>query len=796
MTAKSDKIKANIAASKAKGAATKAAKEAAANKQQSTAEKSGGRFVDPKTGDLVTVGLSPSGGRNISLTLGETLGLSDSVSATRVTRSGGASSQSSAQVFSSLIKKKETKTLTKEEKTNKKGGRDLSVTLEEDLRVGETKGGGAVAPFGGAFVAGAVALFGGSPDKGFRAEVKSNEPHLVKEERNVLDDLREGAIGFGEVIKNFAAEGLEAELSRGSGTVASSGGQVAIIDPFTKELVKETKKQITPNTLPQKLFEGRFDEINLEDPKTIGQGVGFGALLAAPPAGAKSVVKIVENIAVKGSKGAAKSFDDFLKGIGETTGLQRIFTPIEKTIVGPLLPKNPKVINPATGKSYKFSKTIETEPPLTGKDVFISTGGTESAPSSIKLLKTGKPDTVFGPKLKNPVDEFKNVGDKPVFSPKSVDIKGSLGAKQIKDLGVKPDIGSDFRFSSNLKTAKQKSTFNEMVLQGGIKETAKGQTTELSNILKGSGKILEDIKKPPSVFAQTKAEKIPDLIGKRNTGTPQTPFKFGPEPPTKGGAGGAGKGAAILKDVRETVITKEVNKLLQKEMDILFKGPRFTGGVSGVAPQVLTTKNEFSGPKSKGKLTFQDEIQTTLNPKKDKVISASMVGIAFADTVSFKQGKKQQGGLVSGIKFKDEFNTVKITKQKGGIDETFRFKERFSFKLDTPTPLIPDTELPPPPPFTPPPPARPPVLVGPFPRGISLASFAGGRSKSSRKSFLGFGISKNINVGDLPTFSRVGRSKKVFGAVSKEDKRVQDMLFGKPKRKSKKSKKKGRGKKK
>ena len=50
-TIKHKKIEANIAASKAAGAATKAAKEKAAGEQKETALKSGGRFQE---GDTIT----------------------------------------------------------------------------------------------------------------------------------------------------------------------------------------------------------------------------------------------------------------------------------------------------------------------------------------------------------------------------------------------------------------------------------------------------------------------------------------------------------------------------------------------------------------------------------------------------------------------------------------------------------------------------------------------------------------------------------------------------------------------
>ncbi len=849
--------------------------------QKQLAQSGGGKFRDRETGDIVQV--NPTGGRAISLTINENLAIGDTVSGTRITRRPDVGITKTTRFSSAPTITKQTKTqgapveaITKQ---NKKGGRDLSLTLNEKVAFNDPSSSkGAAAPFGPSFIAGATALFGGGTS-GFRTEVKRNV-NVPEENRDILNELKENVIGVSEELRNFALEGFQAEISRGPGVIATSGGQAVAVDPTVKELHEQAEALKIPDTFTEKISEGRFEDIDINDPRTAGQISSIPLLALGPKTGGESLVSVGSKLAVKQSKAAVVAVNKFFKEAGDTLGFQRIFVPVEKTVIGPLLPKDPKVINPLTGKAYKFSKTIKEEPPLTGKDIFISTGGTEEAPTALRILKTGKPDPVFGPKLKDPVKEVTPTGEqRPTLTPDEINIKGQLGPIAKAGLDVK-QVGG-FQFTSRGKpSAFSKKVFSTGIQKGQGVEVAKGETAPLSAILEGnigqftrgktvtkvttltpkegtatlpgkakeldtlnlgpykividktanepliiSGlgkqtklgslvgpptkgsqviKLTEDVKIPPtkksqSVFVQTKAEKIiPDFIGPKQPRPfkkPSSPFPTDAFETSKGIAGGTGKAKSVFSkpqaaEIRQTEVTKAINELRQRDMDILFKGPRFSGKLGGAAPQITTTRNEFSTPPQNTKLNFQDEIQTQLNPKRDKQISAGITGISFSDSVSIKKSQKQQQGLVSGLQFRDNVITTKTTSTPR-LTESLRIKEGFDFKLTPGTGIFPDPELPPPPPpFVPgPDPKLPPPVFGGVPVGISLSQFASGGKARTSKRFIGFGISSDITIKNLGFSSKVGRSSKVFTTVRKADAKLQEQLFGKPKRKKSKSKK-------
>lgn len=56
---------------------------------------------------------------------------------------------------------------------------------------------------------------------------------------------------------------------------------------------------------------------------------------------------------------------------------------------------------------------------------------------------------------------------------------------------------------------------------------------------------------------------------------------------------------------------------------------------------------------------------------------------------------------------------------------------------------------------------------------------------SVKKSFAAYGISSDINIKTLPTYSRYSSGTGIFKAQSNEDKRIQNLFYGKPRKKSK-----------
>lgn len=82
-----------------------------------------------------------------------------------------------------------------------------------------------------------------------------------------------------------------------------------------------------------------------------------------------------------------------------------------------------------------------------------------------------------------------------------------------------------------------------------------------------------------------------------------------------------------------------------------------------------------------------------------------------------------------------------------------------------------------------------------FPPYFPSAFFGSGgyESPSSlKKGFAAYGISSDINIKTLPTYSRYSSATNIFKDQAKEDKRIQNIFYGKPRKKSKSKKSKGK----
>jgi len=824
--------------SKAKAAAAVATQQA--NKglsQKQLAEKYGGKYQE---GDKIVQVGSPVPGRALSIELSERLSFSDKVAS--VTQQQAVISERreerSKQIQTEeqrIIKSKEEGLTTRVFKTPTKEaeGKKLSITLNESLGFGDREQSpgpaqpGVIAPYGPGFIIGASYLAGGGAEVfAKKGKIKESiEPFDVgKSINNEINVWRERFIGLGESAKNLGITILEENLKSFDPTVIRTLGSRTIegekkenvgyiVDPKTKEYYKKLESEKIPGTAQEKYFTDP-GSIDLTDPRTQGQLSLDVITVAGPGGGTKAVIKGAEIVAVQAEKSAVKSLSNYLKSIGDTFGLERIGGTKEVTSIRTLIPKEG-----GAGIDFKIRKTVKV--PSKGKGTYISTGGTEEATQPIRVLKAGQREIGFQKEvIKNPVTEITPTGERPpTITPSKADIRGFLSKTDIKDLGVKQQAGQE-GLVKNLYTNPKMSPRNrqkylEGLEQKQIKEIAKTVTAPLKNVLSGKG--IRDYfnsgsKRIQGVFAETKAEKLEPITRSLRPGQgPKTPYpKYGPELPTKGPAGGAGKEKGFSGQQYETIKASETAKVIQQQakqdMDILFKGPRnLPGGFISAYQTYQEPKQKITHEQeskqiekypTQQKNELQGGIQDLINAKVITPQKSKNEGVLrFTDFISTKLtpgGKQKEEGLGGTLQITDFIDIVKQTPRQP-LKEKFWLVDDLSYKL---TPGIPDTPPPPPPPPTIPVliPKQEPIFFPPYIPALSLGSGGYGQAESAKRVYAAYGISSDINIKTLPTFSRYGSSSKIFKAQEKEDKRIQKLFYGKPKTKSKKSKSKRKGK--
>ena len=314
---------------------------------------------------------------------------------------------------------------------------------------------------------------------------------------------------------------------------------------------------------------------------------------------------------------------------------------------------------------------------------------------------------------------------------------------------------------------------------------------------KGLKNILKDLPKPESI-------EIGTGFGKQNKKF--RPFDFNYLKEGKGIGGSTGKAQSIsLKDATKAAENYLSSRPapLKSDMDILFSAPRFLtpqyqGSMSEdfliyptERPFKSKQKNEYFTAKPKSKSFFQDEIALFVNPKSNS-----------------KQ--KQKAFAFPKFSFKDSIGTMLVPKQtpQQRPRQTPAQKPFQGFDFDndvtTITTTIPRLDVPTDtPPYYPPPQPRPITEIPPprfgFPPFVPGAYFGSGGYESPaslKKGFAAFGISSDINIKTLPTYSRYSAGTSIFKEQAKEDIKIQNLFYGKPRRKSSKkkssSKKKGR----
>ena len=279
------------------------------------------------------------------------------------------------------------------------------------------------------------------------------------------------------------------------------------------------------------------------------------------------------------------------------------------------------------------------------------------------------------------------------------------------------------------------------------------------------------------------------------------PFDYSSMKSEKGIGGSTGKAASItLKDASKAaenyLSTRSTSA--KSEIDILFSAPRFLpityhGSMSedilGFPPgtsQKITGSGDWfrtNKTKSKSKSKFQDEISIMLTPKQPS-------------------NQKQNLNVIPGFSFSGDLKTILTPR-------TTPFEDLITTPITTPrttpkqTPrIIPRTTpitIPITTPITTPipvPRTTPEIIPKPPRFGFSpyfpSAFFGSGGYEtpaSLKKAFAAYGISSDINIKTLPTYSRYSSGTNIFKEQSKEDTRIQNLFYGKPKRKSKTKKK-------
>ena len=307
-------------------------------------------------------------------------------------------------------------------------------------------------------------------------------------------------------------------------------------------------------------------------------------------------------------------------------------------------------------------------------------------------------------------------------------------------------------------------------------------------------KGLKNIKLP-------KPESISFEIGFIKTSKKFRPFDFSSMKSEKGIGGSTGKAASIsLKDASKAaenyLSTRQTSA--KPDMDILFSAPRFLtpqyhGSMSesvlafpeGTPKKISGSGDWFQPYKSKSKINMQDEISIMLTPKQPA-------------------NQKQNLNVIPGFSFSGDIKTMLIPR-------TTPITDLITTPITTPrttpkqTPRIiprttPITDLITTPITTPIPVPRIPTEIIPkpprfgFPPYFPSAYFGSGGYESPaslKKAFAAYGISSDINIKTLPTYSRYSAGTDIFRQQAKEDTRIQNLFYGKPRRKSKTTKRSG-----
>lgn len=675
-------------------------------------------------------------------------------------------------------------------------------------------------PYGAAFVSGSKAIANSEVVKfftpsereqkplreskiGFRPSQKitsSNESQFIQENKQRL----EGAF---EEAKNIGIEILQSELKYGTGFVRTSSGRIAPATKEAKQIAKTLESNYTTDTFTQKLYEGKLGEINWGDPRTQGQALLFGASIVAPVGAPYAKQRAGQFLLKEAERYAVQRTENFLKEFGDFFGLEKL-QPTQRVKIQPSLGQKTRSF--LTRKPLKTDLGFKDVPIKDTASVYISSGGTAERPKPIYVLRGSAKKGFKEPTLEEITPTQKN--ELQTLLPKNINMRGGLSAFEQQELGVeatKRTLGQRrFIFTSKeTPTIEQQRFYKEGVLGKSITEIGKGQEAPLEKILKGQ---VESYTKrgtqyKPSVYSETRAEqpmeKFIEKLGQpqtRQTKRPSTPFGFPKEKGELGGDAGKQLQKSFTKSeqdfIKKAVTPKPPTKTTQGPQTMRYfpslAFEDFQNDYQGIKPKT-GSKTAFDDiykviPKSKtgtsGAIVLGDFVKTSVIPKR----SQSEFSI-LSDKLSFKvtpaQTPKQVPKQIPDEKFffGDMIKTDVIPKQKQELIPKLDLPVKTQQSFFTPTQTRENI-------FTP---SQGRFIFPPFVPSAFFGSGGFADPGSLKKGYAAYGISSDINIKTLPTYSRYSAGTGVFQAQAKEDKRIQELFYGKPKRKSKSKKKSG-----
>lgn len=412
--------------------------------------------------------------------------------------------------------------------------------------------------------------------------------------------------------------------------------------------------------------------------------------------------------------------------LGQTISKTREVSKIEKLLREPGIVSGKEKISPT---EYLISK------------------GTEKKPARVPFVTVK-----YGEKGGTTFTEI-TPGSK-TLSPSEINIRGKLNPGFQNVLEAKQI--DKFIFKSTSPSSSGRSAYAKGVIGSGIKPIAEGRTALVKDLLKKNPDALrQSLKKPRSVFAETKAERItfpinPNVQSLIKNTKPFKPFSYGIEKPMKGIAGSSGKAKSLTQQESKSVKEMIVSKSTKSEKSI-------SQGVGLATPSInlygLEQQAVQYPPGTKEKLVG---VFTTQTPKQSERTLTPQILIPKQETTQ---------KLIPSFKIDQPIKQITTTTQKPPtVTITPKQPQRTitGYRIGDPTRQT-TTQIQPPviPPIVPEKPViiKPPIpFGGPF--GLRGSSGGGGyRKPSGRK--LGF-------IGSMPATQVEGMFKRPMTIYSSE----------------------------
>lgn len=408
----------------------------------------------------------------------------------------------------------------------------------------------------------------------------------------------------------------------------------------------------------------------------------------------------------------------------------------------------------------------------------------KSAPSKIKSGIQSKkslldPDTGL---YKTPVKEIrKNLSYYEARVKSQVITRSKVAAKRKFDISRERLFEKSYQFDTRSVQSKNRAKFGKTPVSLGV---GLGATIP-------KGKTKPDV--PPKQSGSF------DIVGLgKKGGTISKPFFKEPKTPTKGNQmlKDAAKAEKQIQKTTEKSYQQKQAKRQSNTLDNLFKKP-------------ATKKGKYQGQSYEQ--SYEYSIKNKPSSKKPGLVIAVPTfapAVAAGLLVSAKPAKEPQWEIVkprqdTKQRSRERIGIVTIPGQKQTPKQAAKqaIRQAYGIVPDYAPGPVETNE----PAFVPLPIRRSssgsqPPIVPPFaPSRIPAARFASygyDDRNSLTKMYAAYGISSDINIKTLPTYSRVSRGRGIFAQQEKEDKRIQELFYGKSRKpKPRKSTSKGKSRK-